>query len=342
MTAEEQAHRAIDIIAATPPPHATGEIILVIEAKGEVVSSNFSQFADMVRARLGEINRDLATDDDFDQADADAKAIAGAEASLKAAKEKALADAEQLHALFESIDWLSAELAAARLDLASQIRKRKEALKEDIVEEFLAAFDIDPRDARRQFLGGMQTAIKGKRTVDGMRSACRAYQCAKQAAILASREVLDRFEAKFGTDMIPDRAQLELSSAEMVEAELIRRIQAKKATEEAAKLREEADVAKAIAVKAQVALAQAQEIKALNGTNSDPPHAQFTDSAIEVGSELIHQPTEQEEWQAFKSAVLSAFVPLKATRGALVFPKNIARAQLFSNALNSAWQEVAL
>ena len=80
MIAEEQAHRAIDIIAATPPPKSRGEIVLVIEAKGEVVSSNFFQFADMVRARLGEINRDLATDDDFDQADADAKAIAGAEA----------------------------------------------------------------------------------------------------------------------------------------------------------------------------------------------------------------------------------------------------------------------
>ena len=64
----------------------TAEIILNIEAKGEIVRSNFPAFAEMVRARLGEINRELATDEDFDQADADAKSIAGAEAALKSAR----------------------------------------------------------------------------------------------------------------------------------------------------------------------------------------------------------------------------------------------------------------
>ena len=311
------------------------EIILNIEAKGEIVSSNFPAFAGMVRARLSEINRDLTTDEDFDQADADAKAIAGAEAALKSAKEKALADAEQLHALFEGIDELSAELAAARLDLAGQIRKRKEEIKYEIVDEALALFDIDPRDARRQFLTGLQSVIKGKRTVESMRSACRTYQSTMQAGILASRSVLDRFEAKFGADSIPDRRELELKSAEMVEAELVRRIQAKKAAEEASKLKAEADAAKAEAAAAQAALVEASkpaEVAPQNVTAFPSPVAESPTVAAQL--------TEQEEWQAFRSAALASFAPLKAAKAKLVFPKNAAKAQVFASAINAAWQEV--
>lgn len=307
----------------------TTDIVLAIEAKGEIVSSNFPAFAEMVRARLGEINRELASDEDFDQADADAKAIAGAEAALKSAKEKALADAEQLHALFEGIDGLAAELAAARLDLAGQIRRRKEEVKAEIAEEFLAAFDIEPKLARRQFLGGLQAAIKGKRTVESMRSACRVYQATMQAAILASRSVLDRFEAKFGADSIPDRAELELKSAEMVEAELVRRVQARKAAEEAARLKAEADAAKAEAATAQAALANVER---------PTPNVERRTEEKEVPAAA--QRSEHEEWQAFKFAALGAFAPLKAAKGALTYPKNIAKAQVFAAAINAAWQEV--
>jgi len=317
----------------------TTEIILTIEARGEIVSSNFTAFAEMVRTRLGEINRDLASDEDFDQADADAKAIAGAEAALKAAKQKALADAEQLHALFESIDGLSAELSTARLDLAGQIKKRKDEVKSEMVEEFLAAFDIDPRDARRQFLAGLQGAIKGKKNLESMRSACRIYQATQHALILASRDVLHRFEAKFGADSIPDRRELELKPAELVEAELVRRVQAKRAAEEAAKLKAEADAAKAEAAKAQAALVEVGK-PAANVERSTPNVERGREEKEEESPAVAAQLTEHEEWQAFKSAALAAFRPLKAARGVLTYPKNTAKAQVFANAVNVAWQEV--
>ena len=311
------------------------EIILNIEARGEIVSSNFPAFAGMVRSRLNEINRDLTTDEDFDQADADAKAIAGAEAALKSAKEKALADAEQLHALFEGIDGLSAELAAARLDLAGQIRKRKEEVKSEITEEFLALFDIDPRDARHQFFHGLQAAIKGKRTVESMRSACRVYQSTMQAAILASRDVLARFEAKFGADSIPDRRELELKSAEMVEAELVRRIQAKKAAEEASKLKAEADAAKAETAKAQAALVEAKQ----PAVNVELPTSNVERRTEEDESPTVAaQLTEQEEWQAFMAFFAAKIKEAKPRKDALVFPKSIAKAQGFSADINAAYR----
>jgi phosphopantetheinyl transferase (holo-ACP synthase) len=326
---------------------ATTEIILSIEARGEIVSSNFPAFAEMVRARLGEINRDLATDEDFDQADADAKAIAGAEAALKEAKAKALADAEQLHALFEGIDGLTAELAAARLDLAGQIRKRKEEVKAEIIEESLAGFDIDPRDARRHFLAGLQNAIKGKKNLDSMRSACRIYQATQQAMILQCRGILDTFEKAHGADLIMDRRELELEKPEGLEAELRRRFEAKRAREEKARL--EAEMA---AVKAEAAKAIAEANKPTSPVTSpanvergpwghSAPLGALDGASAVVTDQEPPVVTADEEWADFKTSCIAAFQAIKAKREKLMHSKNIAKATGLANGFNATWKEWA-
>jgi multidrug resistance efflux pump len=309
-------------------------ITLEIEAKGEVVTSNFPAFAEMVRARLGEINRELCTDDDFDQADADAKAIAGAEAALKAAKEKALADAEQLHALFEGIDSLSAEMAAARLDLQKQITKRKEEAKDAILEEFLGLYDIDPRDARLHFLGGLRGSVKGKRTLDSMRTACRVYQSSTAATIHKARAILDRFEATHGPELIMDRRNLELTGPDAVEAELRRRWEAKKAAEALAKAKAETAAAQAAVQAAQKPAESApQQLTPEPAAKPENPPQTESPAIIDGKSELV-------ELNGFKADLMDAFRPLKAARASLRHPANIAKARDFADALNRKFAEV--
>lgn len=332
----------------------TTEIILSIEAKGEIVSSNFPAFAEMVRARLGEINRNLSTDEDFDQADSDAKAIAGAEASLKSAKEKALADAEQLYALFEGIDGLSAELAAARLDLAGQIKRRKEEIKSEIVEEFLGKFDIDPKTARKHFLAGLQSNIKGKRTLESMRTACRIYQTTQQAMIVQCRAILASFEKAHGQDLISDRRELELEKPDGLEAELRRRFEAKRAREEKAKLEAEAATAKAEAAKAQAALAEANKppVDPRNphnlplppkigsiptGSKAEVPESNVVPFALEASPETI---TEADEWKQVEATVYAAFALIKEHRERLIHPRNLNRLMAFGPLMNHAWKEI--
>lgn len=338
----------------------TDIITLAIEARGEIISSNFPAFAEMVRSRLTEINRDLKTDEDFDQADADSKAIASAEASLKAAKEKALSDAEQLNELFSQIDALTGDLSAARLDLTKQIAKRKEEVKTELVEEYLATFDIDPRDARRQFLTGLQTAIKGKRTLDSMRTALRVYALTSQAVIVKCRETLDRFEMAHGKDLVMDRRELELKKPEEVEAELRRRFEAKRAADEAAILRKRAADAQAAADKAKRELAEASK-PPLPPSNPPPAAAQAPAplptppkiGSIPVGRQApAPEPVAESnvvpfadaetrlpaaEWDAFKTAVFTSFGPLKAAKESLRDPGNIARAATFAAGVNAAW-----
>jgi multidrug resistance efflux pump len=305
-------------------------ITLTIEAKGEIIRSNFPAFADMVRARLGEINRDLTTDEDFDQADADAKAIAGAEAALKTAKEKALADAEQLHALFAGIDGLSAELARARLDLSRQITRRKEEAKAEIVSEFLSEYDIDPKDAHKHFRAGLEAAMKGKRTLESMRTACRIYQKATSDTIQQCRESLDRFEKAHGPELIMDRRELELRSLESLEAELRRRWEAKKASDALA-----AAKAEAAAAQAQVKVSQTPPATTLPARQETPAGATPAPAAaiIDGKSELV-------ELNGFKADMVDAWRQVKASRASLRHPGNIAKANEFAETLNRKFTEV--
>jgi len=319
-------------------------IPLKIEAKGEVISSNIDEFRELVKAALGTINRDLQTDEQFGQAELDAKALKEAEEAVKTAKDKALQDAESLHALFVAMDETSEEIRKARLELETQIKKRKEEIKTEIVEEFLEKFDIDPKDARRQFLTGLQTQIKGKRTVESMKTACRTYQSSQQAEIIKSRATIERFEAKFGKDLTMDRRELELKSPDSVEAELVRRMEAKKAAAEAAKLKAEADAAKASEAKAKAELAEANKPKeepVKAGASSRmpmmAPAAAPAEAAPAVATE--EAPGVDEEWNAFKASCLAAFGPIKIARDALKHSKNITKAQSFANAINSAWRD---
>lgn len=328
---------------------------LTIEARGEIISSNFPAFAEMVRSRLSEINRELSTDEDFDQADADAKAIAAAEASLKAAKEKALADAEQLHSLFSQIDGLSGDLSAARLDLSKQIAKRKEEVKSEVIQEALRSFGIELALARKHYLPGLQAAIKGRRTVDTMRTALRVYATTQQAMIRKCREILSRFEEAHGPELIMDRRELELQKPEGLEAELRRRCEAKRAADERKRL--EAVAAKAKA-EAAAALQQAAEAAkpprppARGGDWQKPPTLGETPTGPEAAkpplpptaataAEAADFPFKDpivKEWEEFKTAVFTSFRPLKSARAALRHPDNVARAARFAQAINAAWQ----
>lgn len=333
-------------------------IPLTIEARGEIITNNLPEFRELVREALGNINRDLVTDEQFGQAELDVKALKEAEDAVRTAAVRAFDD--QLKALVDGLNDTAEEIRAPRLELEKLIAKRKEAVKSEIVEEFLAAFDIDPRDARKHFLLGLECAIKGKRTLESMRTACRVFQTTQQAKIIEARASIERFVGKFGKDLVMDARELELKGREAVEAELLRRYEAKQAADAAAKLKAEADDAKAEAAKAQAALAEANKPPAVPSIAADTTpanveqgpwvNASNTASATaplatkpSIGDEqsATGNATADEEWTAFKAACLAAFKPLKEAREGLMHSTNVAKAQGFANMINQAWKEWA-
>lgn len=318
-------------------------IPLTVEARGEIITNNLPEFRELVRQALGNVNRDLVSDEQFGQAELDVKALKEAEDAVRTAAVKAFDD--QLKALVDGLNETAEEIRVPRLELEKLIAKRKEDVKSEIIEEFLAAFDIDPKTARKHFLAGLQSNIKGKRTLESMRTACRVYQTTQQAMIIQSRASIERFVGKFGPELVMDRRELELKSVEAVEAELIRRIEAKKAADEAAKLKAEADAAKAETAKAQAALAEANKPPAAPPQKQPEGGSVSTPAASNVVPFAAEAPApsaigEAEEWKQITATVIAAFGLIKEHRERLTHEANRTRMLNFGSGVNALWKEI--
>lgn len=106
---------------------------LHIEVTGAVTASNLAAFKATALTAIRAVNRDLKTDDDFNDAAAAVKWCADVESRLAAAKEHALSQTTSIDALFKTIDDISAEARTVRLELDKLVTKRKAEIKDAIV-----------------------------------------------------------------------------------------------------------------------------------------------------------------------------------------------------------------
>jgi hypothetical protein len=233
------------------------------------------------------------------------------------------------------------EIRAPRLEIEKLIAKRKDEVKTEIIEEALASFDIDASLARKHYLSGLQTEIKGKRTLDSMRKACRIYATTQQGLIAECRKLLDSFEKAHGTDLISDRRTLELEKPEGLEAELRRRFEAKRAADEKKILEAEAAKAKAELAAAQAAkmnphnVPPAPKIGSIPVGNATPSNVVPMNQAAPL--ELSNEITADEEWRQVTATVKAAFALIKEHRERLTHESNINRLLAFGANVNTAW-----
>ena len=169
---------------------------LIIKLTGEVTDTNFDEWKNDLLARLKKVNTELATDDDFANAEADVKTIKAGEKSLKDAKTSALEQASEIQKLFAAIDEVSAEARDARLALEKQIKKRKAEIKDEIVESGVEAVNdyLQQQSTALQSIrhswtdeSAFEEAIKGKRTTTSMQKAVAQLQV-KIKGEIADRE----------------------------------------------------------------------------------------------------------------------------------------------------------
>jgi hypothetical protein len=307
-------------------------IPLTVETRGEIITNNLAEFRELVREALSSINRDLKTDEEFGQAELDVEALKAAEESVREAAIKSFDD--QLKALVDALNQAAEEIRVPRLELERLITARKEAVKSEIIEEHLAAFDIDPMDARRNYLTGLQNALKRKRTLESMRKACEVFRASSQAVIHANRKSIATFEAAHGQYLTMDRRELELKSSEYLTGELRRRFDVKKANDERKRLEEEAATARAAEAKAKAEMEQPKP----SSPNSlpTPPRA----GSIPVGRRAKNGPTPEEEWAEMAARVKAAFAPIKEHRETLTHECNQRRMMRFGAAVNVLWRDI--
>lgn len=121
---------------ATKPAGRSPETLpaLRIEAKGMVTASNMAEFREHAMAVLGQINRDLQTDEDFANAESTVKWCGGVEERLSAAKANVLAQMADVDAVCRTIDDVAAETRRIRLELDKLVKAEKENRKAQIVQ----------------------------------------------------------------------------------------------------------------------------------------------------------------------------------------------------------------
>lgn len=265
---------AADLAAYVPPaaaaPKATGRTpenlpALLIEVTGQVTASNLREYKEHAMAAFAGINRNLATDQDFADAEQDVKWCADVESRLAAAKQHALSQTASIDELFRTVDEISAEARRVRLDLEKLVKAEKEARRAEIVRRAHMALNehVSALNIRigKYYMPGMAVdfagAIRGKKSLDSMRSAVNDELA---RAKIAANEIADRITLNLRTlsehaehaSLFPDTATLALKASD----DLLATVKSRIADHQAAEAKK-AEVA-AQAAQAQQAIQQAE------------------------------------------------------------------------------------
>lgn len=297
-------------------------IALTVEARGEIITNNLPEFRELVREALMNINRDLISDEDFGQAELDVKSLKAAESAVRNAAIQAFD--ERLKKMVDDLNETAEEIRLPRLEIEKLIAKRKLEVVTEIIDEALATLDLDAPLAGKHYLKGMQSEVKGKRTIESMRKACMTYAAIQQSMINKCRGLLDSFEAAHGAAMTLDRRTLQLETPEGLEAELRRRFEAARAAAEKKELSD------ALAAR-------------LNPHNLPTPpkigSIQVGTPAPEKSLTLTNEVTEDEEWNEMIETIKQAFATIKAHREKLTHKRNIEKTLAFGALVNEAWSK---
>ncbi len=213
---------------------------LIIKLKGEITDTNFDEWKNDLLARLKNVNTELASDDDFANAESDVKIIKAGEVALKNAKASALEQADEIQKLFAAIDEVSSEAREARLALERQIKKRKAEIKDEIVESGLDAVKayIEEQSTELQSVknswldrSAFEEEIKGKRTTTSMQKAVTGLQvkikneiAQREESINANRTVLEKINDDYSA-VFQDKESLLLMDDESLQATIAERIE---------------------------------------------------------------------------------------------------------------------
>lgn len=178
--ADLEAFEPVEVVAEAVGTAPENLPALRIEVTGMVTASNLEQFKARSLAVIGAINTDLQTDQHFADADKTVKWCGDVESKLAAAKQHALSQTESIDLLFRTIDQISEQTRAKRLELEKLVKARKVAIRDEIVMGAQSALRLHI-DQINASLGGrvllpqvaadIAGAIKGKKSIASLRDA---------------------------------------------------------------------------------------------------------------------------------------------------------------------------
>ena len=150
---------------------------LVVRATGVVESSNLREFEEAARTTLATIKTKLETDQDFADAEKNVKFCKDVESRLDSTKENVLGQMQTVDEAVRAIDSIREETRQVRLKLEKAVKTEKDARKQEIVLTSKQDFDtfvrgLDVGQYMPAQIPDFAGAIKGKKTIASMKSAC--------------------------------------------------------------------------------------------------------------------------------------------------------------------------
>ena len=167
-------------VPAQPAPEAKlrdSLPMLRLDAKGEITASNLDDFKAIALTRINGINTELATDQQFADADQDAKWLREVAEAMKTAGKRVRANMQGVDEALTVLEQLDKIATAKAIDLEKRVKSEKDVRKQALVLE--AQQDLDQHTAALnqrlganwlpRLAGGFAEVIKGLKSLDSMR-----------------------------------------------------------------------------------------------------------------------------------------------------------------------------
>lgn len=149
--------------------------VLSISIAGGVQASNLPDFRSAALALIDGIKTELATDQDFSDAESATKWLQKGEKQLKASKDAALQQTADISALFETIDELAETMRQKRLTLEKLVKAEKTNRRIEIQQKASQAFDVFLANLNcpiePSYSLNIAGAMKGKKTIATLQAA---------------------------------------------------------------------------------------------------------------------------------------------------------------------------
>ena len=154
-------------------------VVFDMRVEGKLVACNLEKYKPAALAYIAAINTELATDQDFADADADARFCRDSADKLELAIEQAMDQMGDINAAINTVREIAAAFDAKGLALEKLVKARKEDIKlaevkrgQKALAEHIAALNAAmPADYMPTVPADFGAAVKNKRTVDSLRSA---------------------------------------------------------------------------------------------------------------------------------------------------------------------------
>ena len=153
---------------------------VVVQIKGEISKSNFSEYETQALKFIAQINTDLQSDRDFADAELTVKFCHKAEKMLALVKQSIIAQMSDINDLFNRLDNVIDKMASKRLTVGKTVKEKKAFIKDNIIidarrtiSEYINTVTAEAefeRDYLKIIPDNFSTIIKGKKLLTSIQS----------------------------------------------------------------------------------------------------------------------------------------------------------------------------